>query len=155
MIKRDGDKGSPWRTSRLTWNDLVKKPLLTTQLTCYIIVKCPDPCYEGRTKAKSFKRFKKKLQSKRVECLFKIDGRHYAFTSLHFRIKSMTSLIVLTASKIVRPFTNAFWSRCIIYGRTFSNFFAIAFEPIFTSTFTREIGLQFFYQSSVSILFLY
>ena len=76
-------------------------------------------------------------ESQGVKSLLKVYGGHYPFLS-------MMSLIVLTASKIVFLVMKAFWSWWTKYGRTFSNLFAIAFEPILMSTFTRDIGLQCF-----------
>ena len=56
---------------------------------------------------------------------------------------SITSSMVLTASKMVLPFTYADGLKCMMFGKTFSNLLAMAFEPILTSTLMSEIGLQF------------
>ena len=36
IMKRYGDRGSPWRTPRLSWKKGVAKPLLKTQLDIFL-----------------------------------------------------------------------------------------------------------------------
>lgn len=124
--------------------DGVKNPLLTMQLIILLSNVLIHVMKDARN-GKISRDLKRKSDLRDMTAFSKSMA---AIMPLHpfVSTKSMTALIVLMPTKIVRPFTNAYWLRCIIYGRTFSNLFAITFEPIVTSTlvFTREIGLQSF-----------
>ena len=63
-------------------------------------------------------------------------------------VYSITSLIDLTASKMVLPFTYAHWLSCIISGRIFSSLVAKAFDPIriSVSSFPRTFYLCLSFQ---------
>lgn len=115
---------------------------ITYHTALHLLVKCFDPHYEWYSEVKSFWQSKDKVPVWRIKRLLKVYCGHHAWLSRNF-VNSMTSAIVRTASKMVRPFRKALWSWWIIWGEIFSDLWAMVFELIFASTLTREICLQF------------
>ena len=122
----------------------VVKPLFITQLEALLYKTRVYWIKEGpKLNACSTLKIKNWIKLSESKAFSKFIATRIPGISLYLAY-SITSSIVLTESKIVLPFTNAFWLKLITSGSTFSKRFANVLDANLASTFTRDIGRQFF-----------
>ena len=98
---------------------------------------------EGTKLNASSNTLKWKLQLSEAKTFSKSIATRISGISLYLAY-SITSSIVLTHQKLFSPLQNAFWLKWITSGSTFAKRFAKVLDPNLASTFTRDIGRQFF-----------